>query len=153
MQTLLEAGPTRMAESVRMVSPGLISLLDTRHRPDLLWDPTEKGNCDGILVSPMREEELKDTTVMVSLAIVLGASIIFILLLIAVVTLAFYRLVENILETLSVGSLHIFHAFPHHSSLGGFLSILRLSCCWNLLHLWQSCFFLLIILLIAVLSN
>ena len=54
-------------------------------------------NCDGILVSPMREEELKDTTVMVSLAIVLGASIIFILLLIAVVTLAFYRLVENIL--------------------------------------------------------
>ena len=49
MQTLLEAGPTRMAESVRMVSPGLISLLDTRHRPDLLWDPTEKGNCDGIL--------------------------------------------------------------------------------------------------------
>ena len=48
-------------------------------------------NCDGILVSPMREEEPRDTTVMVSLAIVIGASVVFIVLLLAVVSLAFYR--------------------------------------------------------------
>ena len=48
-------------------------------------------NCDGILVSPMREEELRDTTVMVSLAIVIGASVVFVVLLIAVMSLAFYR--------------------------------------------------------------
>ena len=48
-------------------------------------------NCDGILVSPMREEEIKDTTVMVSLAIIVGASVVFVILLIAVVILAFYR--------------------------------------------------------------
>ena len=48
-------------------------------------------NCDGILVSPMREEELRDTTVMVSIAIVIGASVVFIILLIAVMGLAFYR--------------------------------------------------------------
>ena len=40
----------------------------------------------------MREEELKDTTVMISLAIVIGASVVFVILLIAVVGLAFYRL-------------------------------------------------------------
>ena len=39
----------------------------------------------------MREEELKDTTVMVSLAIVIGASVVFVVLLIAVMSLAFYR--------------------------------------------------------------
>ena len=49
-------------------------------------------NCDGILVSPMREEELRDTTAMVSLAIVIGASAVFLILLIAVITLAFWRL-------------------------------------------------------------
>ena len=50
-------------------------------------------NCDGILVAPMREEELKDTTTaMISLAIVVGASTIFLILLIAVMTLAFWRL-------------------------------------------------------------
>lgn len=48
-------------------------------------------NCDGILVSPMREEELKDTTVMVSIAIVIGASVVFAVLLVAVMGLAFYR--------------------------------------------------------------
>lgn len=48
-------------------------------------------NCDGILVSPMREEELKDTTAMVSLAIVVGASAVFLILLVAVMTLAFWR--------------------------------------------------------------
>ena len=48
-------------------------------------------NCDGILVSPMREEELRDTTVMVSIAIVIGASVVFVILLIAVMGLAFYR--------------------------------------------------------------
>ena len=53
-------------------------------------------NCDGILVSPMREEArpgagAAGATVMVSLAIVIGASVVFIILLIAVVTLAFYR--------------------------------------------------------------
>ena len=49
-------------------------------------------NCDGILVAPMREEELKDTTTMVSLAIVVGASAVFFILLIAVMALAFWRL-------------------------------------------------------------
>ena len=39
----------------------------------------------------MREEEPRDTTVMVSLAIVIGASVVFIVLLLAVVSLAFYR--------------------------------------------------------------
>ena len=48
-------------------------------------------NCDGILVSPMREEEIRDTTVMVSLAIVVGATVVFAILLIAVISLAFYR--------------------------------------------------------------
>eukprot|EP00092_Neocalanus_flemingeri_P005720 GFUD01006160.1.p1 GENE.GFUD01006160.1~~GFUD01006160.1.p1 ORF type:complete len:1193 (+),score=156.97 GFUD01006160.1:67-3645(+) len=48
-------------------------------------------NCDGILVSPMREEELKDTTAMVSLAIVVGASAVFLILLVAVMSLAFWR--------------------------------------------------------------
>ena len=44
MQTVGEAGPRRMAESVRTVSPGLSSLVVTRHRPDLVFSPTEKGN-------------------------------------------------------------------------------------------------------------
>ena len=49
-------------------------------------------NCDGILVAPMREEELKDTTAMVSLAIIVGASTVFLILLFAVMALAFWRL-------------------------------------------------------------
>ena len=52
-------------------------------------------NCDGILVSPMREEDPgareAGATIMVSLAILVGASVVFFILLIAVVTLAFYR--------------------------------------------------------------
>ena len=48
-------------------------------------------NCDGILVSPMREGELKETRSMVSLAILVGASAVFLILLIAVMTLAFWR--------------------------------------------------------------
>ena len=39
----------------------------------------------------MREEELRDTTAMVSLAIVLGTSVVFVLLLLAVMSLAFWR--------------------------------------------------------------
>ena len=58
-------------------------------------------NCDGILVSPMREEEPRDTTVMVSLAIVIGASVVFIVLLLAVVSLAFYRYRYNTIRTVN----------------------------------------------------
>ena len=47
-------------------------------------------NCDGILVSPMREEELRDNA-MVSLAIVVGASTVFLILLVAVMSLALWR--------------------------------------------------------------
>ena len=49
-------------------------------------------NCDGILVSPMREGELKDAKAMVSLAIIVGASAVFLIILIVVITLAFWRL-------------------------------------------------------------
>ena len=49
MQTVGEAGPTKIAESVRMVSPGLISRVETKHRPDPATAPTENGNWCGIL--------------------------------------------------------------------------------------------------------
>ena len=49
----------------------------------------------------MREEEPRDTTVMVSLAIVIGASVVFILLLLAVVSLAFYRYRYNTIRTVN----------------------------------------------------
>jgi len=51
---------------------------------------TVNRNCDSILVSPMREEELKDNA-MVSLAIVVGATGVFLVLLVAVMSLAFWR--------------------------------------------------------------
>lgn len=51
---------------------------------------TVNRNCDSILVSPMREEELKDNA-MVSLAIVVGATGVFLALLVAVMSLAFWR--------------------------------------------------------------
>ena len=47
MQTTAEAGPRRMAESVSMVSPGLISLSATRLRPDPGLELTLKGNWGG----------------------------------------------------------------------------------------------------------
>ena len=38
-----------MAESVKIVCPGRISLLATKHRPDEAVSPTVKGNCEGRL--------------------------------------------------------------------------------------------------------
>jgi len=64
-----------------LVYPGLLSETHTL---------TVNRNCDSILVSPMREEELKDNA-MVSLAIVVGATAVFLVLLVAVMSLAFWR--------------------------------------------------------------
>ena len=47
MQTLGEAGPSRMAESVSTVSPGLISLAATRLRPYPGLELTRNGNWGG----------------------------------------------------------------------------------------------------------
>jgi len=74
------------------------ALTSSLYREDLVYPGklsethtlTVNRNCDSILVSPMREEELKDNA-MVSLAIVVGATGVFLVLLVAVMSLAFWR--------------------------------------------------------------